>query len=98
LPLSSAARKISRSKPTQEAKERGPYVVSLTGFMRAPLLKLTDYSLFGPTDRDPLSCEVFSNISSDFVLHVIFKRVYEIRKGATELVKRTFEAILDPRV
>ena len=80
------------------AKERGASVVSLTGFMRAPLVELADYSLFGATDRDPLSCEVFSNISSDFVLDVIFNRVCEIRKGATELVKRTFEAILDRRV
>jgi len=80
------------------AKERGARVVSLTGFMHAPLVELADYSLFGATDRDPLSCEVFSNISNDFVLDVVFNRVYEIRKDAGEVVKRTFEAISDRRV
>lgn len=80
------------------AKERGACVVSLTGFMRAPVVDLADYSLFGATNRDPLSCEVFSNISSDFVLDVIFNRLYEIRRDASEVVKRTFEAISDRRV
>ena len=63
-----------------------------------PLADLANYSLFSSTDRDPMSCEIFSNISSDFVLDVLFSQLYQIRKDAKKIVKRTFAAISDRRV
>ena len=80
------------------AKGRKAIIVSLTNFIRAPLVDLANYSLFSSTDRDPMSCEIFSNISSDFVLDVLFSQLYQIRKDAKKIVKRTFEAISDRRV
>ena len=80
------------------AKGRKATIVSLTNFIHAPLVDLANYSFFSSTDRDPMSCEIFSNISSDFVLDVLFSQLYQIRKGAKEIVKRTFAAISDRRV
>ena len=80
------------------AKGRKAIIVSLTNFIHAPLVDLANYSLFSSTDRDPMSCEIFSNISSDFVLDVLFSQLYQIRKDAKKIVKRTFEAISDRRV
>ena len=80
------------------AKDRKAVIVSLTNFVHAPLVDLANYSLFSSTDRDPMSCEIFSNISGDFVLDVLFSQLYQIRKGTREIVKRTFEAISDRRV
>ena len=82
----------------QIAKDRKAIIVSLTNFIHAPLVDLANYSLFSSTDRDPMSCEIFSNISSDFVLDVLFSQLYQIRKDAKKIVKRTFEAISDRRV
>lgn len=80
------------------AKGRKAIIVSLTNFIHAPLVDLANYSLFSSTDRDPMSCEIFSNISSDFVLDVLFSQLYQIRKDAKKIVKRTFEAVSDRRV
>ena len=80
------------------AKGRKATIVSLTNFIHAPLVELADYSLFSSTDRDPMSCEIFSNISSDFVLDVLFSQLYQVRKDAKEIVTRTFKAISDRRV
>lgn len=80
------------------AKGRKATIVSLTNFIHAPLVDLANYSLFSSTDRDPLSCEIFSNISSDFVLDVLFSQLYQIRDDAKKIVKRTFVAISDRRV
>jgi len=80
------------------AKGRKAVIVSLTNFIHAPLVDLANYSLFSSTDRDPMSCEIFSNISSDFVLDVLFSQLYQIHKDAKKIVKRTFAAISDRRV
>jgi DNA-binding MurR/RpiR family transcriptional regulator len=80
------------------AKGRKAIIVSLTNFIHAPLVDLADYSLFSSTDRDPMSCEIFSNISSDFVLDVLFSQLYQVHKDAKEIVTRTFNAISDRRV
>jgi len=80
------------------AKDRKATIVSLTNFIHAPLVDLANYSLFSSTDRDPMSCEIFSNISSDFVLDVLFSRLYQIRRDARKIVKRTFAAISDRRI
>lgn len=82
----------------QVAKENGATVVSLTNFIHAPLVDLADLSLFSVTDRDPMSCEVFSNISSNFVLDVVFSELYRLRPDAGRTVERTFKAISDRRV
>lgn len=80
------------------AKDNGATVVSLTNFIHAPLVELADLSLFSATDRDPMSCEVFSNVSSDFVLDVVFSSLFGMRQGARRAVERTFNAISDRRV
>ncbi|MBA7604187.1 HTH-type transcriptional regulator MurR [subsurface metagenome] len=80
------------------AKGRKAIIISLTNFIHAPLVDLANYGLFSSTDRDPMSCEIFSNISSDFVLDVLFSQLYRIRKDAKKIVKRTFAAISDRRV
>lgn len=80
------------------AKDRNAIIVSITNFIHAPLVDLADYSLFSSTDRDPMSCEIFSNISSDFVLDVLFSQLFLIRTDAREMVKRTFAAISDRRI
>lgn len=80
------------------AKGRKAIIVSLTNFIHAPLVDLANHSLFSSTDRDPMSCEIFSNISSDFVLDVLFSQLYQIHKDAKKMVTRTFQAISDRRV
>ncbi|MCP4257519.1 MAG: MurR/RpiR family transcriptional regulator [Planctomycetes bacterium] len=80
------------------AKGRKAIIVSLTNFIHAPLVDLASYSLFSSTDRDPMSYEIFSNISGDFVLDVLFSQLYWIRKDAKGIVKRTLEAIFNWRV
>lgn len=80
------------------AKDRKAIVVSITNFIHAPLVDLADYSLFSSTDRDPMSCEIFSNISSDFVLDVLFAQLFRIRTDARKMVERTFIAISDKRI
>ena len=80
------------------AKTRGAAVVSLTNFIHAPLVDLADYSIFGVTDRDPFSCELFSNITRDFVLDILFSELYNIRQNADKIVERTFEAISSRRI
>ncbi len=80
------------------AKKNGATVVSLTNFIHAPLVDLADLSLFSATDRNPMSCEVFSNISSNFVLDVVFLELYRMRSDAARMVKKTFRAISDRRV
>lgn len=82
----------------QLAKEAGAKILSLTNFVKAPLVELADLSLFSATDRDPMSCEIFSNISSNFVLDVLFSKLYEIRPQASSAVERTFKAISDRRI
>lgn len=82
----------------QVAKDNGATVVSLTNFIHAPMVELADLSLFSATDRDPMSCEVFSNISFNFVLDVVFTQLYKMRSGAADMVEKTFRAISDRRV
>jgi len=82
----------------ETASRRGAIVVALTNFVRSPLVDLADFNLFTASDRDPLSCEVFSNVCSNFVLDVVFNELFRIRKGATTAVQETFEAISDRRV
>jgi len=83
---------------TQIAKENGATVVSLTNFIHAPLVELADLSLFSATDRDPMSCEVFSNVSSNFVLDVVFSSLLGMRPAAGKAIVKTFKAISDRRV
>ena len=82
----------------ETAKARGVVVVSLTNFIHAPLVELADHSLFSATDRDPLSCEIFSKITGDFVLDILFSQLYDIREDAGKMVERTFKAISDRRI
>lgn len=80
------------------ARERGATVVSLTNFVHAPLVELAHFSLLSATDHDPLSCEVFSIVSSNFVLDVVFSELFRRRKNAKDVVDRTYKAIADRRV
>jgi len=80
------------------AKSAGATIVSLTNFVNAPLVELADMSLFSATDRDPMSCEIFSNISSNFVLDVLFSKLFEIHPQARGAVEKTFRAISDRRI
>ena len=80
------------------AKSGGARVISLTNFLHAPLVALADLSLFSAADRDPFSCEVFSNISTDFVLDVLFSRLFGIREDAHTMVEKTFKAVSDRRI
>lgn len=80
------------------AKERGAKIIALTNFIQSPLVDLADYSLFGATDRDPFSCEVFSNVTRDFVLDLLFVQICEIHPKAHETIQRTFEAISGRRI
>ncbi len=80
------------------AKERGAKIIALTNFIQSPLVDLADYSLFGATDRDPFSCEVFSNVTRDFVLDLLFVQICEIHPQAHETIQRTFEAISGRRI
>ncbi len=82
----------------QVAKENNATIVSLTNFIKAPLVDLAGFSLFTATDRDPMSCEIFSNISADFVLDIVFSELYGMRKDAEKFVEKTFNAISDRRV
>jgi DNA-binding MurR/RpiR family transcriptional regulator len=82
----------------QIARESGAKTVSLTNFIHAPLIELSDYNLFSSTDRDPLSCEIFSNCAANFVLDVLFCYVFKLRKDAKKIVDKTFAAISDRRV
>lgn len=80
------------------AKDRGATVISLTNFMHTPLAQLADFSLFSATSRDPLSCEVFSNISSDYVVETLFWQLYDICKDAEKKVEETFKAVSNRRI
>ncbi|MBN1553966.1 MAG: MurR/RpiR family transcriptional regulator [Phycisphaerae bacterium] len=80
------------------AKRNKATVISLTNFLRAPLVELADLNLFSATDRDPMHCEIFSNISLNFVLDVLFAEIFRIRKNAEESVVKTFNAVSDRRI
>jgi DNA-binding MurR/RpiR family transcriptional regulator len=80
------------------AKKNRATIISVTNFVHAPLVEMADMSLFSATDRDPMACEIFSNISLNFVLDVLFSELFEMRKGAKEMVAKTFKAISDRRI
>jgi RpiR family transcriptional regulator, carbohydrate utilization regulator len=80
------------------AKTAGAKIISLTNFVNAPLVEISDYSLFSATDRDPMACEIFSNISLNFVLDVVFTGLFELRKDAKKMVEKTFKAISGRRI
>ena len=80
------------------AKKSGATVIALTNFIHSPLCDLADFNLFTVSDRDPISCEVFSNISTDFVLDTVFSALYRIKENASEIVQKTFNAVSDRRI
>lgn len=80
------------------AKREKATVVALTGFIKSPLGEVADDTLIGVSDRDPFSCEIFSNVPRDFVLDLLFAEICRIRPKAEELIQKTFEAIADRRV
>jgi DNA-binding MurR/RpiR family transcriptional regulator len=80
------------------AESNNAVVISLTNFVHAPLVELADFSLFGASDRDPMSCEVFSNISFNFVLDVLFSELYKMLPDASGMVENTFRATSGRRV
>ena len=82
----------------QTAKQNNTTVISLTNFVHAPLVDLADFSLFSASDRDPMSCEVFSNISFNFVLDILFSELFKILPDAAGMVENTFRAISDRRI
>ncbi len=85
-------------KAADIAKSQNATVVALTGFIRSPLGEVAADTLVGVSDRDPFSCEVFSNVPRDFVLDLLFAELCRIRPNAGELIQKTFEAIADRRV
>lgn len=80
------------------AKKRKATVISLTNFVKAPLAKIADHQLYSATDRDPLACEVFSNVASNFALDIVFDKLFSLRPDADKVVEQTFNAISDRRV
>jgi DNA-binding MurR/RpiR family transcriptional regulator len=80
------------------ARKKKATVISLTNFLRAPLVELANLNLFSATDRDPMSCEIFSNISLNFVLDVLFTALFRIRQNADDMVAETFQAVSGRRV
>lgn len=80
------------------AKGRKAIVVSLTNFVKAPLANLANHQLYSATDRDPLACEVFSNVASSFVLDLVFDKIYDMRPDANQIVEQTYTAISDRRI
>lgn len=80
------------------AKSRGAVVIGLTNFANSPLSREADLTLASATDRDPLSCEVFSNVAGNFVLDLVFSSLYAIRGAAREAVEQTHEAVSDRRI
>jgi DNA-binding MurR/RpiR family transcriptional regulator len=82
----------------QVAHASGATVISLTAFLKAPLVQEADISLFFSTNNDPLSCEVFSTIPCNFVLDVLFSEICRIRKSALDTIETTFHAISDKRI
>ena len=82
----------------QIARKKNATVISLTNFLKAPLVELADLNLFSATDRDPMSCEIFSNISMNFVLDVLFTVLFQIRRDAKDMVAETFQAVSGRRV
>jgi len=87
--LVNAARIAKREKAT---------VLALTGFIKSPLGEVADETLVGVSDRDPFSCEIFSNVPRDFVLDLLFAEICGISPKADELIQKTFEAISDRRI
>jgi DNA-binding MurR/RpiR family transcriptional regulator len=85
-------------KAARIAKREKATVLALTGFIRSPLGEVADEALVGVSDRDPFSCEIFSNVPRDFVLDLLFAEICEINPKADELIQKTFEAISDRRI
>ena len=83
---------------TRIASDNNATVISVTNFVKAPLVELADYSLFSAAEHDPLSCEIFSNVAGHFVLDVVFSELFRIREGSRDAVEKTFRAISDRRV
>ena len=82
----------------QIAKREKATVLALTGFIKSPLGEVADETLVGVSDRDPFSCEIFSNVPRDFVLDLLFAEICGISPKADELIQKTFEAISDRRI
>ena len=82
----------------QVAKKSGATVIALTNFIHSPLCDLADFNLFTVSDRDPISCEIFSNISTDFMLDTVFSALYGMRENSAEAVQKTFNAVSDRRI
>jgi len=85
-------------KAAQIAKQGGAIVVALTGFLKSPLGEVADETLVGVSDRDPFSCEIFSNVPRDFVLDLLFAEICAVCPRADELIQKTFQAISDRRI
>jgi DNA-binding MurR/RpiR family transcriptional regulator len=82
----------------QIAKREKASVVALTGFIRSPLGEVANETLVGVSDRDPFSCEIFSNGPRDFVLDLLFAEICGKCPKADGLIQKTFEAISDRRI
>lgn len=82
----------------QIAKKQKATVVALTGFIESPLGEVANETLVGVSDRDPFSCEIFSNVPRDFVLDLLFAEICVVCPKADELIQKTFEAISDRRI
>lgn len=80
------------------ARQREATAIVLTNFTSSPLARRADIKFSSATDRDPLSCEVFSNVAGNFILDVIFARLFAIRSTARQAVEQTYQAVSDRRV
>ena len=80
------------------ARTNGATVICLTAFLKAPLVALSDLHFFLSTDHDPLACEAFSTIPSNFVLDVLFRQLCKIRRNSQEVIQKTFSAVSHKRI
>ncbi len=80
------------------ARANGATVICLTAFLKAPLVALSDLHFFLSTDHDPLACEAFSTIPSNFVLDVLFSQLCKLRRNSQDTIQKTFNAVSHKRI
>lgn len=80
------------------AAERKATVIGISAFSQSPLEEVAHYNLVGVSDRDPYSCEIFSNLTRDFVLDLLITEIIKNKPDSEEIIQKTFEAISDRRI
>jgi RpiR family transcriptional regulator, carbohydrate utilization regulator len=80
------------------AKRRGATVVAMTNFLRSPLARIADYSLFTMLREQALDAEIGSRIPFTFLVEILTRSLRARGAGAADALKRTSDSVSDKQI